>query len=41
MHDDLTVPLFADHNITLTDSFDSKLADGWNTILRQFGRYLS
>jgi hypothetical protein len=34
IHEDLGVPLFA-----LTASFDSKLADVGNPILRQLGRY--
>jgi hypothetical protein len=37
IHEDLSVPLFADH---LTASFDSKLADVGNPLLRQLGRYL-
>ena len=30
MHEDLGVPLFADHIRALTASFDSKLSDAWN-----------
>jgi len=40
IHEDLGVPLFADHIRALTASFDSKLADVGNTLVRQFGRYL-
>jgi hypothetical protein len=41
IHEDLGVPLFADHIRALTASFDSKLADVGNPLLRQLGRYLS
>jgi len=41
IHEDLGVPLFADHIRALTESFDSKLADVGNPLLRQLGRYLS
>jgi hypothetical protein len=41
VHEDLGVPLFADHIRALTASFDSKLADVGNPLLRQLGRYLS
>jgi hypothetical protein len=41
IHEDLGVPLFADHIIALTESFDSKLADVGNPLVRQLGRYLS
>jgi hypothetical protein len=37
---DLVVPLFADHIRALTSSFDSKLADVENPLVRQIGRYL-
>jgi hypothetical protein len=40
IHEDLGVPLFADHIRTLTVSFDSKLADVENPLVRQLGRYL-
>jgi len=40
IHEDLGVPLFADHIRALTASFDSKLADMGNPLLRQLGRYL-
>jgi len=39
--EDLGVPLFADHIRALTESFDSKLADVGNPLVRQLGRYLS
>ena len=39
-HEDLGVPLFADHIRALTASFDSKLADVENTLVRKLGRYL-
>ena len=41
IHEDLGVPLFADHIRALTVSFDSKLADVENPLVRQLGRYLS
>jgi hypothetical protein len=41
IHEDLGVPLFADHIRALTASFDSKLADVGNALVRQLGRYLS
>ena len=40
IHEDLGVPLFADHIRALTASFDSKLADVGNPLVRQLGRYL-
>jgi len=40
IHEDLGVPLFADHISALTASFDSKLADVENLLVRQLGRYL-
>jgi len=40
IHEDLGFPLFADHIRALTASFDSKLADVGNPLLRQLGRYL-
>jgi len=40
VHEDLGVPLFADHIRALTASFDSKIADVENPLLRQLGRYL-
>ena len=39
-HNDLGVPLFADHIRALTTSFDSGLADVGNRLVRQLGRYL-
>jgi len=41
IHEDLGVPLFADHIRALNASFDSKLADVENPLVRQLGRYLS
>jgi len=41
IREDLGVPLFADHIRALTESFDSKLADVGNPLVRQLGRYLS
>ena len=41
IHEDLGVPLFADHVIALTESFDSMIVDVGNPLLRQLGRYLS
>ena len=40
IHEDLCVPLFADHIRTLTENFESKLIDVGNPLLRQLGRYL-
>jgi len=40
IHVDLGVPLFADHIRALTASFDPKLADVGNSLVRQLGRYL-
>jgi hypothetical protein len=40
IHEDLGVPLFADHVRALTASFDLKLADVGNPLVRQLGRYL-
>jgi hypothetical protein len=40
IHEDLGVPLFADHIRALTASFDSKLADVENPLVRQLGTYL-
>jgi hypothetical protein len=39
IHEDLRVPLFADHIRALTARFDSKLADGGTLLVRQLGRY--
>jgi len=41
IHQDLGVPLLADHIRALTESFDSKLADVGNPLVRQLGRYLN
>jgi hypothetical protein len=41
IHEDLGVPFFADHIRALTESFDSKLADAGNPLVRQLGRYLT
>jgi hypothetical protein len=40
IHEDFGVPFFPDHIRALTDSFDSKLADAGNPLVRQLGRYL-
>ena len=40
IHEDLCVPLFADCIRALISSFDSKLADVGNPLLRELGRYL-
>jgi hypothetical protein len=40
IHEDLGVPLFADHISALTASFDSRLTDVENPLVRQLGRYL-
>jgi hypothetical protein len=41
IHEDLGVPLFADHIRTLTANFYSKLADVGNPLIRHLGRELS
>ena len=41
IYEDLGVPLLADHIRALTESFDSKLADVVNPLVRQLGRYLN
>jgi hypothetical protein len=41
IHEDLGVPFFADHIRALTDSFDSKLANAGNPLVRQLDRYLN
>jgi len=40
IHEDMGVPLFANHIRALTASFDSKLADMGTPLVRQLGRYL-
>jgi len=40
IHEDLVVPLFADHVRALTARFDSRLAEVGNSLLQQLGRYL-
>ena len=40
IHEDLGVPLFAVHIRALTASFDSRLADLANPLVRKLGRYL-
>jgi hypothetical protein len=40
IHEDLGIPFFADDIRTLTESFDSKLADAGNPLVRQLGRHL-
>jgi hypothetical protein len=40
IHENLGVPMFADHIRALTASFDSKLADVGNPLVRQLDRYL-
>jgi hypothetical protein len=40
VHEDLGIPFFADHIRALTESFDSKLADTGNPLVRQLGRHL-
>ena len=41
IHEDLGVPFFADHIRAPTESFDSKLADAANLLVRKLGRYLT
>jgi hypothetical protein len=38
IHDDLGVPYFSDHIISLTERFDSKLADVGNPLVEKLGR---
>ena len=40
IHEDLGVPLFAEHIRALTESFESNMAEVGNPIVRQLGRYL-
>jgi hypothetical protein len=40
IHENLGVPLFADHVRALIACFDSRLADVGNRLVRQLGRYL-
>ena len=40
IHDDLGVPYFSDHIRSLTERFDSKLADVGNPLLEQLGTHL-
>jgi len=40
MHEDLVVPLFADHIRALSESFDSKLADVGNPLVLQLGKLI-
>jgi hypothetical protein len=40
IHEDLGIPFFADHIRALTESFNSKLADAGNPLVRQLGRHL-
>jgi hypothetical protein len=40
IHEDFGIPFFADHVRALTESFDSKLADAVNPLVRQLGRHL-
>jgi hypothetical protein len=39
IHEDFGLPFFADHIRALTESFDSKLADAGNPLVRQLGRH--
>ena len=41
IHEDLGVPLFADHITALTESLDSKFAGVGSPLVRKIGRYLS
>jgi hypothetical protein len=40
IHEDLGISFFTDHIRALTESFDSKLADAGNPLVRQLGRHL-
>jgi len=41
IHEDLGVPLFADHIRALTESLESRLADVGNPLVWHLSRYLS
>jgi len=41
IHEDLGIPLFAEHIRALIESFDSRSADVGNPLVRQLSRYLS
>jgi hypothetical protein len=41
IHEHLGVPFFADDIRALTDSFNSKLAEAGNPLVRQLGRYVT
>jgi hypothetical protein len=40
IHEDLGIPFSGDHIRALTESFDSKLTDAGNPLVRQLGRHL-
>ena len=40
IHEDMGAPFFADHISSLTEIFDSKLADVGNRLVTQLGRFL-
>jgi hypothetical protein len=40
IHDQLGIPFFVDHIRALTESFDTKLADAGNFLVRLLGRHL-
>jgi hypothetical protein len=40
IHEDLGIPFVFDHIRVLTESFDSKLADAGNPLVRQLGRHI-
>jgi hypothetical protein len=40
IHEDLGIPFFADHSRALAESFDSKLADAGNPLVRQLEMHL-
>ena len=41
LHEDMKVPYIAEHFRNLAQSFDSKIPDAENLLVRQLGRYLS
>jgi hypothetical protein len=40
IHEDTGIPFFTDHTRALTESFDSKIANAGNPLVRQLGRHL-
>jgi hypothetical protein len=40
IHEDFGIPFFADHIRALTESFDSKIAEAGNPLVRQLGKHM-